>query len=405
MADMTGDAPPCGGRETPGTHVIQNVGIITTTRADYGIYRPLLSALRAAEFNVTILAGGTHPLPRFGRTLDIIHRDGLGAIRVVEHVRAGDRPPDMAHTCGGAIGAFADALSESPLDLVFALGDRAEMVSAAMAAVLLNIPLAHLHGGDATEGAQDEQFRHALTKLAHVHFPALPQHAARISRMGEEAWRVHTVGALALDELCSFKPIDWNTLTSETDFDSAYPTLVVSFHPETLSALPSGEQVGHVIAALDDTDANMLLIGSNADAGHLAIGRAWSTWAARRPRTHLVPSLDQRAYWSWLHHANALVGNSSSGVIEASSLALPAINIGDRQAGRIRAGNVVDARCDADDIRAALQRANDPAFRASLTGMANPYGDGHAAHRILDALRTLPDRNTLLRKRFADFAP
>jgi len=377
----------------------RRIGVITTSRADYGIYRPLLRAWRAADGEVELFAGGTHSLARFGRTVDEIVGDDWGPVHAIDHGGQGDRDLDIARSCGQAVQAFAVELDKHRPDLLFVLGDRYEMLAAGLAAAIMKLPIAHLHGGDATEGVIDESFRHALTKLSHVHFPAVEQHAARIRNLGEEAWRIHAVGALALDELARFEPEALETIAREIGLPLGATTVVLSYHPETLGPAPAGEAFDAVAAGLAEYEGNLLIVGVNADAGHLDIAARMAALAARRPRTVLAASLTQQRYWSWLHHAAALVGNSSSGLIEAPSLKLPVVNVGDRQRGRMRAANVIDVPADAAAVKTALARAMSTEFRQGLAGLANPYGDGRAAARILGVLASLPARDVLIRKR------
>jgi len=350
------------------------------------------------HWQVSCLAGGTHLSEEFGHTIDVLKaNDGFDLV-AVSHFVDGDRPVDAAATCGRATIEFAKALEKARPQLVFVLGDRPEMLAAALAAVLSRIPIAHLHGGEQTTGAYDDCCRHAITKLAHVHFAALPQYAARIAAMGEDAWRIHTVGALALDDLARFKPDSVKDLQASLGLDLSQPTWVVAFHPETLSALTPQAQAAALQAVLEKTDANLLIVGTNADVGHAAVADAFRALAAKKTNVRWVPSMPQHRFWSCLAHARLLIGNSSAGIIEAASLKLPVVNVGDRQAGRIRPANVIDSPCDSEKITKAIGVATSAAFRRSLINLANPYGDGRAAARIVAALPTLPDRQTLLKK-------
>jgi UDP-hydrolysing UDP-N-acetyl-D-glucosamine 2-epimerase len=388
-------APPA----PAGSNWIRRIGCISTSRADAGIYRPLLAALAARKDRaVSCFAGGTHLDQQFGRTIDTF--SGLAGIKVVpvEHFVPGDRPVDIAATAGQATERFAKAFEAVAPDLVFVLGDRTEMLAATLAAVIQRIPIAHLHGGDLTEGAYDDQCRNAITKLAHVHFPALREHAERITAMGEEPWRVMPVGALALDAIREFAPESVDAISKAFGIAFGQGVVVVAYHPETLCEESAQRQIDEVLAAVDPLDADILLIGPNADAGHEAVREALAAMARSRPGTVLAPTLSQTRFWSVLTHAAVLVGNSSAGILEAASFGLPVVNVGDRQKGRVRARNVLDTPRRRDAIGAALQQALDPDFRENLVGVTNPYGDGLAAERIVGALHNLPDRQTLLRK-------
>lgn len=377
------------------------IAVVTTSRADYGIYRPLLETLRATGRELHLIAGGTHPLERFGRTLNEIHADAFGRVHVIEHMVEGDRGVDLADSAGAAISGYAGVLDAVKPDLCFVLGDRYEMLAAGLAAAILKTPLAHLHGGDCTEGSTDDSFRHALTKLSHVHFPAIEQHAACIRAMGEEPWRVHTVGALALDGHRMFKSGLPGPLLREAGFDQEKRTLLLLFHPETLSPLAPSEQVDRVLRGLGDFDGNVLVIGTNADEGHEDLTNALREWAAARPQTKFVESLPQKEFWNWMSIACVMIGNSSAGIIERAG---PAVNVGDRQKGRVRDINVIDVPCDAEAIANAIAYSQSRTFMDQQKKTSNwkrPYGDGHAAERILAVLESLPERATLLRKRWA----
>ncbi len=379
---------------------IRRIGVVSTGRADAGIYRPLLTALAGTGlYDVLCFAGGTHLESEFGRTLDdLADLQGVELI-AVQHFVPGDEPAQVAATAGRAVEAFSQAFARASPDLVFVLGDRTEMLAAALAALIHRIPIAHLHGGETTEGAYDNQCRHAITKLAHLHFPAIQPCAERIVSMGEAPWRVRTVGALALDALCVFRPQPRSDLLAGLGLDPSMPMIVVAYHPETLAAEPPAKQIAELLAAIEPLDAGFLLIRPNADVGHRAVAEAVDFFAVSRPRAVVVRSLSQATYWSCLSHAQLLVGNSSAGILEAASFRLPVVNVGDRQRGRCRASNVLDVRCRRENIRDGVRKAVDPTFRQSLQSLANPYGDGHAAERILAALRELPSRQDLLTKR------
>lgn len=379
---------------------IRSVGVVTTTRADYGIYRPLLRALAAAPHLRTIrFAGGTHLRTDFGTTIAEVNRDPFGPVVEVDYLVPGDDAAAIAASGGAALAHFGRAFAAHPVDLLFLLGDRYEMLSAATAALLHRIPIAHLHGGDITAGSLDDAVRNAVTKLAALHFPALSQHADRIKNMGEAPWRIHVTGALALDELASFTPEPIGALSAALELDLRKPTAVLCLHPETLDSVGPADQFRAVADALRDFHGNIVVIGSNADEGHLTLRREMERLASSRPATRLALSMPQPRFWSCLHHAALLIGNSSAGIIEAASLRLPVVNVGRRQSGRLHAENVLEVpEWNTSNIAAAIRRAASPDFRASLTNLKNPWGDGRAAERIMSALRTISDRPRLLSK-------
>ncbi len=373
--------------------------MVSTSRADAGIYRPLLQALAAErDWRVTCFVGGTHHEASFGDTAREFGELVGVEVVPVRHQAAGDTPARVAASAGRAVAGFGAALAAAPVDLLFVLGDRTEMLAAALAATIHRVPLAHLHGGDRTLGAYDDACRAAITKLSHIHFPALPEHARRIVAMGEAPGRVFTVGALALDDLRRFRPLSTRRLEQALGVEWRPPVLLVVFHPETMSPRPAAEQVEELQATLAGVDARCVLVGPNADVGHAAIRAAWRRFAAGRAGTVLAASLDRRQFWSCCAHAQALVGNSSAGLLEAASFRLPVVNIGERQAGRVRPANVIDVPGERRAIAAAIQQALSERFRRGLRGLVNPYGRGDAARRIIAALRRLPDRRALLVK-------
>ncbi len=386
-------------KHTPATCHYRRIGFVSTSRADAGIYESMIHAFRDDMRHEPILfAGGTHHAETFGRTIDTL--PALQRLRVipVHHHVAGDRPVDVAASVGRAVDAFSRAFVEERPDLLFVLGDRAEMLAAALSATIHRIPIAHLHGGEATAGAYDDACRHAIAKLSHIHFASLPEYAARLATMNEDARRIHMVGAPALDRLRSFQPMNVDELSTAVGLDFERDTIVVIFHPETLATITPESQTAALLGGLADTQANLLFIGANADVGHAAVTRAIREFAGRRLNARWNPSLPRDVFWSALARARALVGNSSAGIIEAASFRLPVVNIGDRQTGRIRAINVIDVPFDASAIERAIERAQSPEFASSLNDLTNPYGDGRAAQRVHDIVQTLPAPAELLLK-------
>lgn len=377
---------------------VQSVACVTTTRAEYGIYRPLLFALHRTGYRCTRLVGGTHLRSAFGRTIDDVRGDDVGPIVEVDFLAERDDAFGVTRSAGDALAAFGRALHADPPDLVFVLGDRYEMLSAAIAALLTRVPIAHLHGGDRTAGAYDDAMRHAISKLAAWHFPALPEHARRLEALGEPAERITVCGSLALDGLHQFEPLSASALSKHLGFELSDRYAVVCVHPETLAGAQPANLFRQVAEGLGAFDGPVVVIGSNADEGHRALADVVRAWSERRPRTYRVASLPQRVYWSLLAHAAVLVGNSSAGVIESASLRLPTVNVGRRPSGRTRAGNVIDVTWDATAIADAIRAATAPSFRAGLAGLVNPWGDGRAAERILATVATLPPRAVLLDK-------
>lgn len=364
------------------------IACISTSRADAGIYRPLLRALEIdSRFEPLLLCSHDNP------TVDAFN---FRVVRTALNQR-GDNPLDVAHATGSAVGKFAELLIQIKPDLVFVLGDRTEMLAATLAATICTIPIAHLHGGDTTRGAYDDACRHAITKLSHVHFPALKEHADALRALGESPDRIHLSGALAIDALARFRPDSIEVCSAAIGIDLRRPTLMAVFHPGTISDVPLEAQIECLIRAISASEMQVLWMDPNADVGHGSIQHAIAAFAQQRPVIRMT-SAPQDQFWSCLFHCRALVGNSSAGIIEAASLKRPAVNVGHRQEGRVRARNVIDAGFNAEEIVKAIRRAASDEFHASLSNLTNPYGDGRAAERIVSVLSQLPDRMTLLRK-------
>jgi UDP-hydrolysing UDP-N-acetyl-D-glucosamine 2-epimerase len=381
------------------------IGVVTVARSDYGNLLPLLQALGAASEDVDLLVyiAGSHLAAPFGvRTADLVEADKWPIAARVDMGLDGDTPSAIAAAAGRGVTGFAEEFARHRPDLLVVLGDRYEMLSAALAALPFELPVAHLHGGEVTEGAIDEQIRHAITKLAHLHFPATEPYAARLRQMGEEAWRIHCCGAPGLDRLREGGSLSREEIGQRLGRPLGRPTMLVTFHPETLAVADVPRQAEELTAAIEDFEGEIIVTAPGVDVAYRAIGAALERLAGRRRLTRLAPTLGDDVYTSLLREADVMVGNSSSGLIEAPSFGLPVVNVGDRQRGRLRAANVIDVGHDREAIAAAIRRALDPAFRASLAGLVNPYGDGHAAPRIARVLREVELGPGLTRKRFVD---
>ncbi len=381
---------------------MRTVAVVTVGRSDYGIYQPVLAEIaRRAELRLLIIAGGMHLSSRFGSTVSAIEEDGYEIAARVDVAVEGDEPRDIARAIGEGTIGFADAFSRVRPDIVLLLGDRYEMFSAAAAAAPLQLPLGHLHGGEATEGASDDAMRHAITKLSHLHFVSTADYGRRVRQMGEPADRVFVCGAPALDHLRTFEPLSDREVHQAVGIDAARPFVVATYHPVTLEPDLGRAGLDALLEALASTSTPLVLTFPNADAGGRAFIETIRAFASNRPDTHVAASLGTRMYFTLLSHAAAMAGNSSSGIIEAASFGLPVVNIGPRQDGRLRARNVIDVPATASAISSGLSAALTPEFRASLAGLTNPYGDGRAATRIVDVLEHVP-LDALLIKRFAD---
>lgn len=383
---------------------MRRIGIVTTSRADYGLYTPIARAVAARDgVEAAFWVTGMHLSPEFGRTVTRIEADGWPIAARVESLLSSDSEAGVALSMALTLQGFAQAFAAARPDLLLVLGDRFEMFAAASAALPYRMPIAHVHGGELSFGALDETFRHALTKMAHLHFAATQAYADRIVQMGEAPWRVRVSGAPGLDHATGARLADRLTLEARLGLALSTPPIIVTLHPETASdPEQAGLHAGLLLAALERTDRPVVITAANADAGGRAINAAVRGWAEGRAGVAVVDSLGVEGFLGLMRIGGAMVGNSSSGIIEAASFALPVVNIGARQDGRTRAANLIDAPWGAAAIDAAIARALSPAFREGLHGLVNPYGDGHAGERIAEVLATVPLDERLLIKRFHD---
>ncbi|MBI3986477.1 MAG: UDP-N-acetylglucosamine 2-epimerase (hydrolyzing), partial [Lentisphaerae bacterium] len=349
---------------------MRTIGVVTGARSDYGIYRPLLQAiLPDGALRLHLLVTGMHLSRDFGYTVRQIEEDGFPIGERVEIPLASDTPEAVGLAMGECTAGFARALARLQPDILVVLGDRFEMHAAAMAAVPFCIPLAHIAGGNVTVGAIDEVFRHSLTKVSHLHFPETDASAARVLQMGEEPWRVRVTGALALDTLRIQPLLSLEELGRRHGLSLKEPPLLVTFHPATRDYARTETHFGELLAALERFKYPVIFTHPNADTGGRVIFRLMEEFAKRNRLAHILPNLGTPDYFSLMNGAAAMVGNSSSGFVEAPSFRLPVVNVGDRQEGRLAAANVITVESSRDAIAAALSKALSPEFRASLQGL------------------------------------
>lgn len=380
---------------------MRKIAVVTVGRSDYGLLRPVLREIAATKgLALQLIVAGGHLERSQGLTVREILADGWKPAARVK-VPAADSPEGISRAMGAACAGFAAVYARLKPDLILVLGDRYEMHAAALAALPFTIPLAHLHGGELTHGAFDDSLRHSITKLSHIHLAANRDYARRVRQLGEEPRRIFTTGSPAVDNIRSTPLLSRPELEADLGLDLARPTLLVTFHPTTLEWRDAERQTRELLAALSSSGLQAVVTMPNADTGNAGIRRLLRAFAARRREVRLVESLGSRRYLSLMAHAAAMLGNSSSGLVEAPSFRLPAVNVGTRQGGRLRAKNVIDCGCDRAGILAAVRKAVSSRFRATLKGMNSPYGDGRAAPRVARILRETPLRG-LTDKRFAD---
>jgi UDP-hydrolysing UDP-N-acetyl-D-glucosamine 2-epimerase len=382
---------------------MRTIGVVTVARSDYGIYLPILRRLQTdADLQLQLFVSGMHLSPEFGLTVKAIEADGFPIADRVEMLLASDSPEGIAKSIGLGVIGFAQAYARFKPDVLMVLGDRFEMYAAALAALPFQIPIAHIHGGEVTQGAIDEALRHSLTKLSHVHFVSTQEYARRVRQLGEEPWRVIVSGAPGLDHLHTIQFYSADELCDLYGVQLQPPPLLVTFHPVTLQHEEAEWQVVELLAALNEIGLPIIFTMANADTGGRVIQQKLNEFVAAHPLAKMLDNLGTRGYFSLMKVAAAMVGNSSSGLIEAPSFELPAVNIGVRQAGRTRAANVIDVDHDRAAIIDGLRRAMQPEFRAKLRGLINPYGHGDATVKIVDHLKTMPLDERLIMKKFYD---
>jgi UDP-hydrolysing UDP-N-acetyl-D-glucosamine 2-epimerase len=382
---------------------VRKIAIITGARSDYGILVPLLREIQSdPDLRLLLFVSGMHLSPEFGLTVEQIESDGFTADQRVEMLLSSDTPEGIAKSIGLGVIGFAQAYAQAKPDIIVVLGDRFEMYAAAVAALPFKIPVAHIHGGELTEGAIDDALRHSMTKLSHLHFVGTEEYGRRVAQLGEEAWRITVSGAPGIDNVRLTRLLDAGELEARFGVRVEPPVLLVTFHPATLEYEQVGWQTGELLAALEASGMRVVFTLPNADTGGRAVRQMIEGFIRTHPQAVMVENLGTQGYFSMMALAAAMVGNSSSGIVEAASFRLPVVNIGIRQRGRIRSPNVIDTGAGRDEVLAGIRKATADTFRAGLKGVVNPYGDGHSAERIVRVLKETDIDDRLLTKRFAD---
>jgi UDP-hydrolysing UDP-N-acetyl-D-glucosamine 2-epimerase len=387
-AMATGPAAAAGESASPGSRGRadrragpRTIGVLTTGRQDWGILHSTAAAIRAhPDLRLRLLVGGMHLSARHGSSVDEVRADGFEPDALLDWLGDSRVDPPADTQAGAALAAVGAELRANPVAALVLVGDRFETAAAALAATVCRVPIVHLHGGEQTLGAFDDALRHAITKLAHLHLVSHEEHAARVIAMGEDPATVHVVGAPGLDAIARTDLPDRAALAADLGIDLRAPVVVVTVHPATLDADPAAAAMA-VAAAMDRVPATYVVTLPNVDPGAAAVRDALTS-AASGPGRVAVAALGERRYWGLIRLADAMLGNSSSGVAEAPSIGLPVVNVGDRQAGRHRVGPVEDVPADADLVAGALRRVLAPGYRDSMTRPAHRLADGRAGERV-----------------------
>ena len=381
----------------------RKICVITGTRAEYGLLRWVMQGIKDdADLNLQVIATGMHLSPEFGLTYKAIEADGFEIDRKVEILTSSDTPVGIAKSMGLGMIGFADALNELNPDLIVVLGDRFEIFSAVSAALVARIPVAHLHGGESTEGLIDEAIRHSITKMSHLHFVAAGEYKQRVIQLGEQPERVFLVGGLGIDNIKRLKLLERNTLEVDLGFKFDKRNLLITFHPVTLEKASAVKQMQELLSALAKLeDTQLIFTMPNADTDGRSLIKMVEQFSSQYPNAHAFTSLGQLRYLSCLAQVDGVVGNSSSGLAEVPSFKKGTINIGDRQRGRLQATSVINCEATQQDISDAIYTLYSPNFQMDLSQVCNPYGEGGASEEIVKIIKSVT-LDCLIKKHFYD---
>lgn len=379
---------------------MKKICVITATRAEYGLLKPLMDLIQGSEeLELQIIATGAHLSPEFGLTYKQIEADGFKINEKIEILLSSDTPSSIVKTMGLAMNGLADVLPRLMPDMFVMLGDRYEMLAIASAITIFKVPIIHLHGGEITEGAYDDAIRHAITKLSHLHFTSTEEYRNRVIQMGEEPDRVFNVGAIGLDNIANLKLFDRAELEKDLNIRFLKYNYQVTFHPETLSDLSSEEQFQILLDAIEEQeDSFFVFTKANADTDGRIINQMIDTYVAKNPnKAKAFLSLGTLRFLSVVKQSTAIVGNSSSGILEAPSLHTATINIGDRQKGRTQAKSIVNVSCDRNEIMDGFEAVKESSFKDNLKNLDNPYYNGGASPKIVKVIQDLNQLSSLKR--------
>ena len=384
---------------------MKTVCVITSTRADYGIFRPLLIKLKNADdINMRIIVTGMHLCSEFGSTYTEIEKDGFDIHKKIDIQLSADTRAAMSKTMGMAMICFADYFQDYTPDLLVLLGDRYEIMAAACAAVNQGIPIAHIHGGETTEGAVDESFRHAITKMSVLHFTSCETYRNRVIQLGEQPDCVYNVGAMSVENILGTSFMTIEELSADLQFalePSNY--CVITFHPVTLESDTGDFQLKELISAINEfPQMRYIITGSNSDAGGRKINALWEEYQTFNKNCLFVTSLGIKKYLSALKYCAAMIGNSSSGILEGPALKIPTVNIGDRQKGRVLSDSVINCKPISTSIIAAMKKALSSDFRNYCRQVVHPYGDGNTSEKIINIIKNRLISGISLKKSFYD---
>lgn len=384
---------------------MKKVCVVTGTRAEYGLLKPIIEKIyKSNDLELQLVVTGMHLSDEFGLTYHEIEEDGYPIHMKIDMHLDADTPVGITKSMGIALSGFADCFEADRPDIVVILGDRYEIFMAASAAMIARIPIAHIHGGEKTEGAVDEAIRHSVTKMSHLHFAATQMYRNRIIQLGENPSTVYNVGALGVENIRSVKMLNRKALEESLDFEFTDRTIMVTYHPVTLETMTAGKQFQNLLDVVDrHKELSVIFTKANSDTDGRIINRMIDEFTAgNSARCKAYTSLGQVRYLSTLQFCTAVMGNSSSGIIEVPSFHIPTINIGDRQKGRVCAESVVNCGNGVEEIEDALQKALSSEFRNSIADVINPYEKAETSSAIIKILQDALDKGIDLKKTFYD---
>jgi len=383
---------------------MKTITVLTATSAEFGLLCPIIHALRdCRKYMVKVVATGAHLSPEFGLTYQEIEKAGIAIDKKIEILMSSDTPSGISKSMGMAMIGFADYFEDHRPDALLVLGDRYETLAVCCAAMNARIPIIHLYGGETTEGAVDEAVRHCITKLSHLHLTSTNQYRNRVIQLGEDPDRVKVVGSIGIENALKGPRLTKDELGECIGFPLDSPYAVATFHPVTLERDSAEEQFAQILKALDvNRDLRYIITKANADSGGRIINQMIDGYASTHKNVFTTESLGAAKYLSALSHAEFVIGNSSSGLIEAPSFGIPTINIGDRQRGRLKAESVIDCEPDVDEICGAIKRAESKEFKELCRRVKNPYGDGDTSRKIVSAIKEMMEKEIDMKKKFYD---
>lgn len=380
---------------------MKKVLVVTGTRAEYGLlYWTMKEIQNENELELQLVVTGNHLVKDYGYTVEQIKKDGFKIDEEIDMILNSEKKSSIVKSMGIELIQMSQCFDRLKPDVLLILGDRYEIFIAATCAMMMNIPIAHMNGGESTEGAVDEQIRHAITKMAHIHFPGAEFYKKTILQLGEEPWRVYNVGQAGIENIKKFELLEKNELENELKISFDKLIFLITYHPETLGIDNIEEQVNNLIDALKEFDAKYIFTYPNADFGNKTIIDKINNFVNNNDNAYIFHSLGQKRYLSLLKYANVMIGNSSSGIIEAPTFKIPVVNIGDRQKGRLRSNNIIDVGYSKKEIVEAINKAlYNAKFKTGLDLIENIYGDGNVSKNIVNALKCINiDKKLLVKK-------